>query len=84
MEVLRIDSKHKITQPPLFLFCITALNLRPNYEFALLFFYFVSLPQYFQNVCTNVSTLLTQARAMVQNILETVGAAVKVEKDEYP
>jgi len=45
------------------------------------FFYFVSLPQYFQNVCTNASTLLTQTRAMVQNILETVGAAVKVEKD---
>jgi len=68
-------------QPPLFLYCIIALNLRPNYEFALFFFYFVSLPQYFQNVCTNASTLLTQTRAMVQNILETVGAAVKVEKD---
>jgi len=47
------------------------------------FLYFVSLPQYFQNVCTNASTLLTQTRAMVQNILETVGAAVKVEKDGY-
>jgi hypothetical protein len=38
VEVLRIDSKHKIMQPPLFLFCIIALNLRPNYEFALFFF----------------------------------------------
>jgi hypothetical protein len=48
------------------------------------FFYFVSLPQYFQNVFTNASTLLTQTRATVQRISETVGATVKVEKDEYP